>query len=262
MRAKKGLRKIVVDGDTYHWKVKEDGIYFYVKLLTVLDENGSCVFTRRYSPDDTVTDSPYEGRIPVITPTVVRSAILEEKVFGQKRAILDQITYKESPQYWKRVKEIYQPELIAGIGLDLEEEMLVCVRQLKIDQYRRTIIDLQTLNILLEDMVIAVPKNKDRNTYQPFGPLRQEIPCLEWSPAARIAENQNGDKICCYPFYSQCIYFQPAGGDCLRTELNKGCVKLNKNNVYNKFGFSASGNYFIAVERNNLIIWKREDNEH
>lgn len=85
MRAKKGLRKIVVDTATYYWKVTEDSSYFYKKELLVLDESGSCIFTRRYSLDDIVVEDhssyPNENRIPIITPSVVRKAILEEKEF-------------------------------------------------------------------------------------------------------------------------------------------------------------------------------------
>lgn len=210
MGAKKGLRKIVVDGGTYYWKVREDEEYFYVKVLIVFSENGSCVLSHRYSLD-TVTEglcrSTYENRIPIITPAVVRSAILEERGFDLKRMILDQIKYKVSPNHWKRVKEIYLPEHIAGIGMDLEEEVLVCVCQIKIDLYRRMIIDLQTRNVLLEDMVFDVPKNKENKTYLPFGSLKREIPFIEWSHVARTVENQRGDRICCYSFYSQFIFF-------------------------------------------------------
>lgn len=247
MRAKKGLRKVVVDSVTYYWKVTEE-TDFYTKRLIVLDERGSCVLTRHYY---------IEGTIPIITPAVVRNAIFEEKELDQKRAILNQVPYKEAPNYWMRIQEIYRPELIAGIGFGLEEDILVCIYQIKIDEYRRTITDLQTGNVIFQDLVSTVPKNKENNTYLPFGPVRQEISCLEWSPDVRIAENQRGERICCYSFYSQFIYFQPVGADCLETKFQKECVRLNKINVYNKYGFSASGNFIVVAERNNLIIWKR-----
>lgn len=250
MRAKKGLRKIVVDTATYYWKVTEDSSYFYKKELLVLDESGSCVFMRRYSLD--------ENRIPIITPSVVRKAILEEKEFDQKRAILDLLNNKESLNQWKCVKEIQQPEIILGIGFDLKEDVLICIRQININSYQRTIFDLQSLQVLFEDWVASIPKNKQNSAYLPFGPLTHEIPFFEWSPIARTVENQSGDKLCCYPFYSQYVYFQPSGEDCLQTEHNKGCVRLNKTNIYNKFGFSTSGTYFVVVEKSILMIWKRE----
>lgn len=259
MRAKKGRRKIVVDDDTYYWNVKEDDDYFYEKKLIVIDENGSSVLTRCYSlADAAMEDCWHKGRISAITPAVVRGEILEEKAINLKRAILDEIKYKESPQNWKRMREIDRPEIIAGIGLDVEDEILLCIRQIAINLYSRTIIDLPTQNVLLDDQVSVVQKNKEGNKYLPFGPLKQEISCLEWNSATRTAENQRGDKICCYSFYPQFIYFQPAGEDCLQPEINKECVRLNKTNVYNKYAFSASGDYFVAAEKKHLIIWKRE----
>lgn len=157
------------------------------------------------------------------------------------------------------MKEIQQPEIILGIGFDLKEDVLICIRQINIDSYQRTIFDLQSLQVLFEDRVASIPKNKQNSTYLPFGPLKHEIPFFEWSPIARTVQNQSGDQLCCYPFYAQYVYFQPSGEDCLQTEHNKGCVRLNKTNIYNKFGFSTSGTYFVVVEKNILMIWKRED---
>lgn len=259
MRAKKGLRKIVVDDDTFYWKVNEDEDYFYRKILTVFNETGSPFLRHSYSLEDTVAKGCLQKeRISEITPAMVRRAILEERKINLNRAILDGIPYKDSPKNWKRMMEIEQPELIAGIGLDPVDEVLLCIRQITINSYRRTIIDLRTQNVLRDDQVIEVQKKEENNTYLPFAPLKREIPSLEWSPLARNAENQRGDKICCYPYHSQFIYFQPAGEDCLQPEFNKECVRLNKTNPYNKYAFSATGNYFVVAEKNKLTIWKRE----
>lgn len=261
IRAGKGLRKIVIDEEIYYWKVQEDDDYYYARELTVLDEAGKLFLIRYYSFDKKGMESSsrdlYEGHKLAITPSIVRNEILEEKEFNQKRAILDLIEYKEAPRNWKRIREIHRPEIIVSIGLDLEEDILVCVRQIKIDSYRRTIIDLTAGEVVLEDFVPSVPINKEKGTYLPFGPLKRQIPFLGWNRYSGKSENINRDMLRCFSFHPQFIYFQPFGEECLQMNRNKGCVRLNRIHPYNKYGFSASEDYFVIAERENLIIWNR-----
>ena len=141
------------------------------------------------------------------------------------------------------------------MGFDAEDDRLVYVRQIALNSYRRMVIDLPARELLLEDQVPSVPMNGENNAYLPFGPLKREIPCSRWNQYSGIDRNQRGEQLSCYSFYPQFVYYQPPGEDCLDPNRNQGCVRVNKLHPYEKYGFSATGNYFAVAERYCLTIW-------
>jgi len=251
--SKKGKRKIVVEGRTYYWYVKEGEEWTDLELTVILEER---LFLHRSF------GYAMQMRLPKpITPEKVRQEILKELEYNRQRKILSALPDAEAPDGWQRIADLPEP-CPYGIGLDDREDMLLAVYypqkgELPFGSAWVRLYSLEDCREIASEVVsIRSFSNRDTSCLG-IGPLAgKRIPFAGWSQSGLLIRNPDGDLLYQPPFSPKDIYFQPSGQNCLDPAPYDGCYRLwHGTYPHQRFGFAASGRRFVLVRDQVITVW-------